>query len=71
MANMTKALFQKKAQHIIDMGRKPELITDGKRLELRFVNKFDEVFWETVCVASTYDILNRQEKKYLAWLNEL
>lgn len=69
--NLTKAVFQKKVEAVRDMGYTPTLQTDEKRLIVRFVNKFNEVVWETVCVASTYDVLNRQEKKYLAWFNEV
>lgn len=69
--NMNKALFQDKVRRIIDLGYKSELRTDCNLLGIRYVNKFNEVVWETVCDASSYDVLNRQEKKYLAWMNEV
>lgn len=69
--NLTKEVFQKKVKGIIELGFKPRFQTENKTLILSFRNKFDELVWETVCYASTYDVLNRQEKKYLAWFNEV
>lgn len=70
MANMTKAVFKQKVNEIKAMGFTPVVQTVCDHLIIRFVNQFDEVKWETVCVASSCDVLNRQEKKYLAWFNE-
>jgi hypothetical protein len=70
--NLPKALFQKKVKAIVKMGRTPVLETknETKTIVLSFRDNLGELAWETVCKASMYDVLNRQEKKYLGWFNE-
>lgn len=68
--NLTKKVFLLKVRNIKNMGRTPELTTEEKRIVLSFVDMIGGVSWETVCKASTYDVLNNQYKKYLAWMAE-